>query len=247
MIKSGTLPQSSLPRLKRMTTTIEALTGSRAKTIQVVLIDDHAMLRDSFASYLDMEADIEVVAVASDAEAGSQYAIKLQPDVVLMDIDMPGLSCFEGARRIRSQSPKSGILFLSAHTHDRYIEQALAVEARGYLTKNETTSTVVEAIRTVAQGGIHFSQEVRARIVIEGHGANLGESGKATCRSKLTERELEVLRYIARGLTKKEMAAIMYLSIKTVENHVNRIMNKLRIHDRVELTLYAIREGLAEP
>lgn len=229
-----------------MNQTLEKVAPMQLKRVRVVLIDDHAMVRDSLATWLSQETDIEVVAVAPDADAGTEAVLDVRPDVVLMDIDMPGLSCFDAARQIRRQLPEVHIVFLSAFTNDSYIQQALAVEARGYLTKRETPVAIVEAIRTVVQGGVHFSKEVQGRIVVDGENVRLEQAGEATCGSTLTARELEVLRYIARGMAKKDIGATMHLSVKTVENHSNSIMRKLRIHNRVELARYAIREGLAE-
>lgn len=229
-----------------MTQTLEKVAPLKLKRVRIVLIDDHAMVRDSLASWLSQETDIEVVAVAPDADAGTEAVLDMRPDVVLMDIDMPGLSCFDAARQILRQLPEVHIVFLSAFTNDSYIQQALAVEARGYLTKRETPGTIVEAIRSIVQGGVHFSKEVQGRIVIDGEKVRLEQAGEATCGSTLTARELEVLRYIARGMAKKDIGTTMHLSVKTVENHSNSIMTKLRIHNRVELARYAIREGLAE-
>lgn len=229
-----------------MNLAVQESSGTNLGHIRVVMIDDHAMLRDSLATWLEQESDIEIVAVAGDAGAGLEMVIDTMPDIVLMDIDMPGMSCFEAARQITRQLPDVRIIFLSAFTNDSYIEQALTVQARGYLAKREEASVIVDAVRTVARGGVHFSPEVRNRIVVDDNHAWLDEDSQATRGSKLTVRELEVLRYIARGLAKKEIGATMDLSVKTVENHSNNIMAKLDIHNRVDLTRYAIREGLAE-
>ncbi len=214
--------------------------------IRLVLIDDHAMVRDSLASRLENETDLNVVGVAGVAGAGKEEVFRLRPDVVLMDIDMPGMSCFHAARQIHREWPEIRIVFLSAFTNDSYIEQALAVKARGYLTKKDGTGMIVDAVRTVAMGGVHFSQEVRSRLIVDGEQVRLGVEGQTTRGSMLTVRELEVLRYIAGGMAKKEIGNTMDLSVKTIESHSNSIMQKLNIHDRVELALYAIREGLAE-
>ena len=155
---------------------------------------------------------------------------------------MPGLNCFEAARRLRVIRPKTRVIFLSAFKHDRYIEQALEVKAHGYLTKRESPEKVVAAIREVAAGGAYFCEEVQSRIIVDETGANLPRSRV----SKLTPREMEVLQYIARGYGKREIGHIMNLATKTVENHTTSLMSKLAIHDRVDLARFAFREGLAE-
>ncbi|MGB2985498.1 MAG: response regulator transcription factor [Phycisphaerae bacterium] len=134
---------------------------------------------------------------------------------------------------------------MSLFMHDRYIEQALAVHASGYLTKRDPPETVVAAIRKVASGGVYFCEEVRARIVVDDQGAKLATPGPSPM-SKLTGREMEVLRYVASGMSQKAMAASMSINTKTVENHCTNLMNKLDIHDRVELTRFAIREGIVQ-
>ena len=216
------------------------------KPITVLLADDHALVRDTLSSWLKDTGDITVVGEVASADEALAVAVREKPDIVIMDIDMPGLLAFDAVRTIRTRSPKTRIIVLSGFFNDRYIEEALRSEASGYLTKGETPESVVRAIRTVAGGGAYFSPEVQSRIVVDNGGARLAETGK-TRASTLTPRELEVLRYIARGLSKKDIAAIMHLSVKTVDNHSTSLMTKLNIHDRVELARYAIREGLAEP
>ena len=139
----------------------------------VILADDHAMLRDVLANWLDAQPDMKVVAACGNAEEAVAAVKRLQPDVVLMDIDMPGLLAFEAARIIRGQSPDTRIIFLSAFFNDRFIEQALAVQAAGYLTKGEAADSVAKAIRDVCLGKVCFSPVVQERIVIDSSGARL--------------------------------------------------------------------------
>ncbi|MDX2146165.1 MAG: response regulator transcription factor [Planctomycetota bacterium] len=214
--------------------------------IRVVLADDHAIVRKSLSDWLSRTQDIVVVGEVGDAESAIDSVLAHEADVVVFDIDMPGKLCFDAAKTILSRKPNIKILFLSAFSNDRYIEQALAAQASGYVTKGHPPQTLAEAIRTVAQGGVWFSPEVQARLVIDHGGARLAGEGK-TRASLLTPRELEVLGYLARGLSKKEIAGTMHLSVKTVDNHTTSLMAKLDIHDRVELARFAIREGLAVP
>jgi DNA-binding NarL/FixJ family response regulator len=221
----------------------------------VVLADDHAMVRDSLTSYLASTPDVRVVAAVGTAEEAVEEAVRHNPDVVLLDIDMPGLAAFEAARRIRGRCPKTRVVMLSAFFHDHYIEQALAAGASGYLTKTEPVESIVRAIRDAAAGIACFSPQVRARLVLGDNGVSMAETkvgpgsrfALQTRASQLSGRELEVLRYLARGLANKEIAATMNLACRTVDHHVARIMRKLNIHARVGLARFAVREGLAEP
>jgi DNA-binding NarL/FixJ family response regulator len=214
--------------------------------ITIVLADDHTLVRRSVAAQLQKTIGLTVVADVGTTDEAITAAIRSQPDVVVFDIDIPGVECFEAARTIRSRCPKTKILFLSAFTHDRYIDSALKAGGLGYITKTEPPETVVKAIQTVAAGQCYFSPEVQSRIVIDKDGASLINEGSETRASTLTTREIEVLRYIARGMAKKDIAKTMHLSVKTVENHTANVMKRLDIHDRVELTRFAIREGLVE-
>lgn len=162
-----------------------------------------------------------------------------------MDIDMPGLDCFDAARTIQARCPETRVIFVSAFCHDEYIEQALAVEAAGYITKSEPIDRIVEAIRKVASGGSYYSEQVLNRIVVESRGTRLAPENQ-TRVSTLTRRETEVLKYIASGSSQKQIAQTMNISAKTVHSHSMNLMTKLGIHDRVELTRFAIREGLSQ-
>jgi len=212
--------------------------------ITVLLADDHAMVREMLRDRLQAELDIAVVGVVETADQAVTRALELRPTVVVLDIDMPGLLSFDAARTIKSHLPDTSVIFLSAFFHDRYIEEALAAEVSGYVTKTEPTDSIVQAVRDAVSGAAYFSPEVRARIVVDSGGTRLAQT-TLTRSSTLTRRELEVLRYIAKGLAKKEIAETLHLSVKTVERHSDNLMRKLDIHDRVELARHAIREGLA--
>jgi DNA-binding NarL/FixJ family response regulator len=213
--------------------------------ISILVVDDHVLVSRMLRDRLEMEPDMKVVGVVGNADDAVREALEHKPDVVLMDIDMPGLLCFDAARTIGARCPNTCILFLSAFFHDRYIDQALEVGACGYITKGEPPDTVVTAIRSAISGAAYFSPEVQSRIVIDERGAKLRDSGRSRL-STLTPREIEVLRYVARGMPNKEIGQTMHISVKTVDRHVVNLMAKLDIHSRVELTRMAIREGLAE-
>ena len=214
--------------------------------ISILVADDHALIRSMLESQLSSEPDMRVVASVGDARRAIEEARVLAPNVVLMDIDMPGLHSFEAARSIRRDCSTTRVIFLSAFFHDRYIEEALRADASGYVTKNESPGSLVAAIRKVSRGFTYFSPEVQDRLVVGVDGLSL-KRRPHTRGYLLTDRETETLRYVAQGLSKKEIASLMDLSVRTVDAHVRNLMAKLNIHDRVELTRFAIREGLAEP
>lgn len=216
-------------------------------TKRILLVDDHELVRTALRGLLERDADFDVVGECANAEDALHSAFECQPDILVMDIDMPGMICFDAVKQMRARLPELSVIFLSAFFHDHYIEQALAVGARGYVVKGDPPSVLFSALAQVAAGEVYFSEEVRARFAIDKDGKP-GKPGadKQTVTSTLTNREVEVLRYLARGLSKKEIAGIMHLSVKTVEHHSASVMRKLDIHDRVELARYAIREGLAE-
>jgi DNA-binding NarL/FixJ family response regulator len=213
--------------------------------VRVVLADDHALVREMLHDQL-AGAGIEVAGTAASADAAHELCVAERPDVVIMDIDMPGRSAFDVAREIRVASPGTRVIYLSAYIQDRYIERALEVEAAGYLSKTEPPGTVANAVVAVAGGATWYSPEVLARIVIDAGGARLDPKPIARFTS-LTDREEEVLGYVSRGMQQKQIARLMGLSVKTVQHHIAHIMDKLDIHDRVELARFAIREGVVEP
>lgn len=215
------------------------------KPISILLVDDHALMRDTLSRRLADESDMNVTGSAGNASDALALAATQKPDVILMDIDMPGMTCFEAVRSIQSSSPGTRVIFLSSFFHDHYIEQAIAVSAWGYLVKTEGADAVVAAIRKVMSGITCFSPEVQQRLVVDGHAVRLAQPPTSRL-SALSDREVEVLRYLARGMAKKVIGQTMGISAHTVHRHVASIMGKVDIHDRVELARYAIREGLAE-
>jgi DNA-binding NarL/FixJ family response regulator len=216
------------------------------RSISVLLADDHALLRNMLKERLSDEADIDVVAATASADEALHLAASTRPDVVLLDIEMPGLSPFEAAKKMAETCPETRVIFLSAFVLDSYIEQALAAKASGYLTKSEPPEIVAQAVRKVVGGTTCYSTQVLQRIVIDAAGVRLSDRAR-TRAELLTLREKEVLGYIAQGLPKKQISRTMDISVKTIEHHTAHIMDKLDIHDRVELARFAIREGLIEP
>jgi len=217
---------------------------SRAEPIRLLLVDDHALLRESLAQRLDAEPDLTVVGTVSDASNGLEAAGRLRPHLVLMDIDMPGTSPFEAAKRIQSLAADAPrVVFLSAYCNDSYIEQAMRVEAAGYLIKSAAPSEVADSIRRIADGQRCFCHEVRHRLVDDGE---IEPTESTTRLESLSPREREILMQLAKGFSKREIARTLQISVKTVAAHTGSLMKKLDIHDRVELARFAIREGLTE-
>jgi DNA-binding NarL/FixJ family response regulator len=215
------------------------------RIISILIADDHDSLRELLKSRLETQPDMKVVAHVGDADAAVTEAVASNPDVVLMDIDMPGLSAFDAAERIGSRCPKTRIIFFTAFVRDRFIEQALSVKAWGYVTKTERAESIVKAIRDVASGFAYFSPAVQARLVMGPKGPRLAHKDQSLAAT-LTDREREVLCYVARGMAKRDIAQTMSVSVKTVDYHCTNLMDKLKIHDRVELARFAIREGLID-
>ncbi len=217
-----------------------------SKPISILLADDHELIGKMLSSLIQAEDDMQVVGSLNNSEDAIQHAIRLAPDVCVLDIDMPGPSCFIAARTIKTRCPNTKIIFLSAFAQDHHIQQALDVGAAGYVNKKESPQTVLKAIRIAAAGNAYFSSDVQKLITMDSSGTRLVHT-KPTPFSKLTPRELEVLQQIAMGLSKKEVAKKLHISANTVDNHTNHLMTKLNIHDRVGLTRLAIREGLVNP
>ncbi len=216
--------------------------------ISLLLVDDHALVRNNLASRLEAEEDLRVLGEAGDADTAVSCAFDLEPEIIMFDIDMPGpgISSFEAARTINQRFPDIRMMFLTAFTNDSYISEALNAGANAYITKREPYEIVVSAIRAVACGEAYFSPEVQSRIVVSARGATLNPN-HCTRASTLTVRETEILRHIAQGSSKKQIAKELHLSVNTVDVHTSRIMTKLDIHDRVGLARFAFREGLADP
>ena len=213
---------------------------------RLLLVDDQALVREILSWRLTQEADLEVVGTAEDAAAGLDLARRLRPDLILLDINMPGLSPFEMARCVRDELPDTRIFFLSSYVQDGYISQAMQVRPDGYATKGGKPEDLLRCLRVILRGGTCFCPEVRHRLE-SNPGTTAVAVGLHSRIELLTPREAEVLAYLGNGLSKKEIARLMGLSVKTVDQHCTHLMLKLDIHDRVELAHFAIREGLVQP
>jgi two-component system, NarL family, response regulator NreC len=210
-------------------------------TIRVLLVDDHAVVRSGLRRVLEAEDDIEVVAEAGDLRNAVFEARAHKPDVIVMDVVMPGASGIEATPAVLKEAPDAKVLMLSMQDDPRYVREAFSVVARGSVLKEAADTEVVGAVKEVAQGGRYVHPELGARLIA----AEENERVRAE-EDPLSEREREVLRLLALGHTNQEIAKMLYLSVRTVETHRAHIMQKLRLSSRAELVRYAIEQGLLE-
>jgi DNA-binding NarL/FixJ family response regulator len=209
-------------------------------------VDDHSFLVDGLKARFELEKDIECVGSLPNAESLLPKAHQLEPDVILLDIEMPGPDPFEAIEDLRRQRPDIRVIMLSAYVRDHYISAAIKAGAWGYFSKSDDADSIMEGIRKVTGGEFSFGPKVEERCQPR-KGSKRGEVAPPSSKlDVLTPREQEVLRLIGRGLTRAEIATSLHRSPKTVDGHRESIMQKLDIHDRAELVRFAIREGLVE-
>ena len=207
--------------------------------IQVVLVDDHAVVRSGLRLLLDKQEDIEVVGEAGNAKDAVFRARALKPDVILLDVVMPGESGIEVLPKLLKESPDTRVLVLSMQDDPSYVREAFAAGASGYVLKEAADEEVVAAVREIADGGHYVHPALGARIVA----ADAQERAAAEA-DPLSDREREVLRLLALGHTNQEIAEQLYISVRTAESHRAHIMQKLRLGTRAELVRYALAHGL---
>jgi two-component system, NarL family, response regulator NreC len=210
--------------------------------IKVLLADDHKIFRDGLRTLIEKEVGMEVVAEAENGRKTIKLAEKLTPNVIIMDVSMPDMNGIEATRRIMAGRPDVKVIALSMHSDQRFVLDMLEAGASGYLLKDCAFGELAVAIRQVTAGNTYLSPKI-ADVVVRGYLNKTPDSG-LTKSVLLTSREREILQLIAEGLTSREIAAHVYLSIKTVETHRRNIMQKLNMRSIADLTRYAIREGL---
>jgi len=211
--------------------------STNEKATTVVLADDHAVVRSALKLMLDKEPEIEVVAEAGDAESAARYTKGHRPDVLILDINMPGGSGLSAIPTIREQSPDTRIVVLTMQEETAFAREALQAGVLGYILKEAAGEELVKAVRMAAQGRTYLQPELGARLAAE---------PDAVSPDDLSERELEVLRLIALGHTNNEIAERLFLSVRTVESHRAHIQQKLAMNTRSELVRYAIERGLID-
>lgn len=212
--------------------------------IRVLLVENHTIVRQGLRRLLE-ERDVEVVGEAEDGRTAHKMAVEQRPDVVIMDVSLPRMGGIEATRRIRKELPDTKIIMLTIHSEESYIYQSLEAGADGYLVKDTAADELLSAIESVLGGKTYLGQNFSPK-VLERY-RKMAKSGKsADTFSLLTNREREILQLIAEGYTSKEIAGMLFISVKTVENHRANIMGKLEIHDTAGLVRYAIKIGLVE-
>jgi len=206
-----------------------------------MIVDDHEMVRQGAAGYLEAQPDIKVVAEAESGSEAVRLARETVPDVVLMDLVMPGMDGVEAARKVKDISPRTQIIVLTSYHQDEHIFPALQAGAISYLLKDVKARELVEAIHRAAKGEATLHPRVATRVIKQ---FSSGEPAKSNLFTELTERELEVLTLIARGSTNQKIAEDLVITIGTVKGHVSNILSKLHLADRTQAAVYAWQEGI---
>jgi len=211
--------------------------------IKCLLVDDHTLFRQGVRRLLETESDFEVAGESPDGGDAVEKARELRPDIVLIDIGMPGLSSFEAARQIKKNRPETKILFLTMYEDEDYLVQCLEVGASGYVLKDTPAPQLLSAVRDVYKGGKYLSSQVLGKLV-EDFRSRVRDTRLRPRISTLTPREREILKLLAEGNSVKEIAVTLGLSVKTVEAHKFNLMRKLDIHNKAQLVTYAIQKKI---
>lgn len=218
------------------------LTENRAgNKIRCLVVDDHALLRQGLRRLLQDEEDVDVVGEAGDAAAALERVTELQPDIVLMDIGMPGFSPFDAARVIQANFPATRVVFLTMHEDQDYVMQGLQAGAAGYVLKDTPAAKLANVLREVRAGGKYVSPEVLGGLLAQVNGKPQKFGARKTA---LTPREREVMKLLAEGHTVRKIAGMLEVSMKTIEAHKFNLMRKLDIHNKAELVHCAIRKKI---
>ncbi|PAP75920.1 response regulator [Rubrivirga marina] len=205
---------------------------------KILLVDDHPLLRTGLAMTLDDEPDFEIVGQAADAEEALDVVDRLDPDLVVVDLSLPGMGGIELVKHLQTIRPQTRTLVVSRHDESLYAERAVRAGAKGYVSKLEAGEKIVEAVRTVLRGGIFLSEDVKDKMLF---GAAAGRDPMASPLEVLSDRELEVFEMTGRGVETKEVAERLHLSVKTVESYRARIKTKLGLTNSTELIAHAVR------
>lgn len=220
--------------------------NTELQEIRLVLADDHAVVRSGTRELLEQQPDFNIVGEASNGEEAVRLVGELMPDVVVMDVRMPKMSGVEATREIKSTYPTVRILVLTAHDDDEYVFALLQAGANGYLLKTAEIEELVRAIRAVAAGQTALAPEVTGKVVAQfASGKSLPDMQTETQETYdgLTERELDILRLVGKGLSNKQIGKQLYISDRTVQAHLSNIFSKLNVSSRTEAVMYAVRKG----
>ena len=231
-----------------MTAPQDGLAGSTpVEPIRVLVVDDHALFRRGLQMVLEQESDIEVVGEASDGTEAVQKAAEHYPDIVLMDVRMPRRGGIDACTAIHETVPSARIIMLTISDEENDLYEAIKAGAMGYLLKEISIEEVASAIRAVHGGQSLISPSMAAKLITEFASlSRRGDDRRQVPTPRLTEREMEVLKLVAKGLNNRDIAAELFISENTVKNHVRNILEKLQLHSRMEAVVYAVREKLLE-
>ena len=214
-------------------------------SIHILLADDHAILRAGLKMMLNAQPDMEVIGEAHDGRQALHEALRLHPDVILMDITMPDMNGIEATRQVKKQLPDVKVLILTMHENDEYVFQALRAGASGYLLKEAADTDLINALHVIQSGNFYLSPAAQS-VMVGDYLQRVHAGEEKDSYSSLTEREREILKLVAEGFTNNQIAERLVISPKTVDTHRTHIMDKLNLHSRAELVKYAMRRGLLE-
>ena len=216
-----------------------------AHTLRVMLVDDHATVRHGLKLLIDAEPDLQVIAEVGDGHSAVRQAQELKPDVIVMDISMPGMNGLAATQAIKRNDPHAVIVTLTRHGDDAYLQELLRAGVAGYVLKRSAPTELLQAIRAAAAGGQYLDSTLTARVTAGLIGADRHRTKRPG--AGLTDREADVLRLIASGYSNKEIAAQLSLSVKTVEAHKANAMRKLDLTGRIDIVKYALLQGWLDP
>jgi len=202
--------------------------------INILIADDHVLLRQGLKQIIELEEDMKVIYQASDGEEAYEIAKKISPDIILMDINMPNINGIKAAKMLKNDNPKNKIMFLTIYNDKEYLMEALKIGVEGYILKDADSDELIKAIRTISNGGVY----IHPSLVSEIENLDVDE-----CKKELTDREMQILNLIAEGYSNKEIADKLFLSEKTVKNHVYNIFRKLDVKDRTQAAIYLLKNN----
>lgn len=202
--------------------------------INILIADDHVLLRQGLKQIIELEEDMKVIYQASDGEEAYNAAKKISPDIILMDINMPNINGIKAAKMLKNDNPKNKIMFLTIYNDKEYLMEALKIGVEGYILKDADSDELIKAIRTISNGGVYIHPSLVSEI------ENLDTD---ECKKELTDREMQILSLIAEGYSNKEIADKLFLSEKTVKNHVYNIFRKLDVKDRTQAAIYLLKNN----
>lgn len=212
--------------------------------IKVLLVDDHTLLRQGLRKLLELEPSLEVVGEAGNGQEAIQKTQELNPDVVLLDINMPGMNGVEVTALLKSSHPETKIIILTIHKDDEYVFEAVKAGASGYLLKDVETQELVKAVEAVFRGESIVDPAIASRLLKEF--SRISKGGSDTNHDSLTEREKEILKLLVQGLSNREVAEKLFISEKTVKNHISNIFRKMEVTDRTQAVVKALKLGMVK-